>query len=77
MRLGHCKRTLTLVLVAAALAAGGRARSEETGFASPLGGLVNPGKLNKDVPAPHTIIGHVVGETAVRYGPLVEYLEAL
>jgi hypothetical protein len=39
--------------------------------------FVNPATLDPQIPPPSSIIGHEVGEKAVRYDPLLRYLEEL
>ncbi|MHC4109161.1 MAG: M14 family zinc carboxypeptidase, partial [Planctomycetota bacterium] len=39
--------------------------------------FVDPATLDPRIPAPESVIGHDVGETAVRYDDLVRYLRAL
>lgn len=55
-----------LVLVAAALAGATRAAGPE-----------RPAELDPAIPVPESIIGHEVGADAVRYVPLMRYLDAL
>ncbi len=39
--------------------------------------FVDPATIDPSIPAPSSIIGHEVGEKAVRYDPLMRYLEVL
>ena len=36
--------------------------------------LVDPAAVNPDIPAPMSVIGHEIGDGAVRYDPAVRYL---
>lgn len=42
-----------------------------------LSNVQSPGSFDADVPTPESIIGHAVADGAVRYEPLVRYLQAL
>ena len=37
--------------------------------------FVDPATLDRSIPTPSSVIGHEVGEKAVRYDPLMRYLE--
>ncbi len=39
--------------------------------------FVDPATLDRSIPTPSSVIGHEVGEKAVRYDPLMRYLEVL
>ncbi|MCH8879860.1 MAG: hypothetical protein IID34_08255, partial [Planctomycetes bacterium] len=39
--------------------------------------LLDPAAVNPDIPTPASIIGHEIGDGAVRYAPAVRYLRAL
>ena len=39
--------------------------------------LLDPAAVNADIPTPASIIGHEIGDGAVRYDPAVRYLQAL
>jgi len=39
--------------------------------------FVDPATIDRSIPTPASVIGHEVGEKAVRYDPLMRYLEAL
>jgi len=70
----HKELFLLLLLLGVCSTVGAAQVDESTSTSIPF---VDPTTIDPRIPTPFSIIGHEVGEKAVRYDPLMRYLEAL